>query len=167
LLWLNTLLILSGLTLSGCGFQPLYAPTTQATEKLSHIKIKPIPDRVGQVLHNHLLDILTPYGQPKNPDYILKVTLNEQRSDLALRKDATAKRAQLEYTAYVTLSHAISHEVILSDQVSLMAGFSIGSHADFSSIPALVSEEKARLRAMEILAQDIKSLVASYLSTQN
>ncbi|AIL13580.1 hypothetical protein IM40_08975 [Candidatus Paracaedimonas acanthamoebae] len=167
MLWLNTLIILSGLALNGCGFQPLYAPSTQANDKLAQIKIKPIPDRMGQVLHNHLLDILTPYGEPKNPEYILKVTVKEQRTDLAMRKDATAKRAQLQYTANITLTHAISHKLILSDQLYLMSGFSIGSHANFSSIPALVSEEKARLRAMEILAQDIKSLLASYLSLKN
>lgn len=164
MLWLNTLIILSGLALSGCGFQPLYAPTTQANDKLAQIKIKQIPDRMGQVLRNHLLDILTPYGEPKNPEYILNVTVTEQRADLALRKDATAKRAQLQYTADVALIHAISREVIVSDRLDLMSGFSIGSHADFSSIPALVSEEKTRLRAMEILAQDIKSLLASYLA---
>lgn len=156
-------MILCGVTLSGCGFQPLYAPSTQANEKLSQIQIKQIPDRMGQSLRNHLLDILTPHGEPKNPDYILKIRVDEKRSDLALRKDATAKRAQLQYIAHVTLIHAISHEVILSDTLDLMSGFSIGSHADFASIPALVSEEKARLRAMEILAQDIKSLLASSL----
>lgn len=163
MLWLNIFMILSGVALSGCGFQPLYAPTTQANEKLSQIKIKQIPDRMGQVLRNHLLDLLTPYGEPKNPEYILKVNIDEKRSDLALRKDATAKRAQLQYMAHVTLIHAVSHDAILSDKLDLMSGFSIGSHADFASIPALVSEEKARLRAMEILAQDIKSLLASYL----
>ncbi|OJX11116.1 MAG: hypothetical protein BGO77_03345 [Caedibacter sp. 37-49] len=163
MLWVNFFLILGALGLSSCGFQPLYAPTSQATEKLAQIKIKQIPDRTGQVLRNHLLDILTPYGEPKNPEYILKITVDEKRLDLALRKDATAKRAQLQYTADVILIHAISREVILSDKLDLMSGFSIGSQADFSSIPALVTEEKTRLRAMEILAQDIKSLLASYL----
>jgi LPS-assembly lipoprotein len=166
-LWLNILIIFTSLGVSGCGFQPLYAPTNQAREKLSHIKIKQIPDRMGQVLRNHLLDTLTPYGEPKNPEYILKITVDEQRIDLGFRKDATARRAQLQYTADVILLHATSHEVILSDKLDLMAGFSIGSQADFSSIPALVSEEKARLRAMEILAQDIKSLLASYLSIKD
>jgi len=167
LLWLNTFIILSSLTLSGCGFQPLYAPTSQTNEKLAQIKIKQIPDRMGQVLRNHLLDILTPYGEPKNPEYILKINVNEQRIDLAFRKDATAKRAQLQYTADVILIHAVSHEVILSDKLDLMSGFSVGSQADFSSTPALVSEEKARLRAMEILAQDIKSFLASYLNIKD
>lgn len=164
MLWLNSILVSVAIFVSSCGFQPLYSPQTQASEKLSLIKIETISDRRGQILRNHLLDILTPYGEPSHPEYRLKVVVTETRNDLAMRPDGTAKRTQLHYNTILTLTDVQTKKVILKDNLTLMAGFPVGSFSEFSSIPAMAGEDKARMRAMEILAYDIKSLLASYLA---
>ena len=50
---------------AGCGFEPLHARKTGAAPSLlAKIRIEPITDRIGQQLHNLLLDRLNPKGRP-------------------------------------------------------------------------------------------------------
>ena len=64
--WLLALLLLAG-----CGFEPLHAPIGKGAvtpdESLAQIQIKPVEGRIGQQLHNLLLDRLNPSGQPLAP----------------------------------------------------------------------------------------------------
>ena len=62
-------LIFSGLalTLSGCGFQPLYGEAIMGgvvSEELQSIKVETVDSRTGVVMRNLLLDRLTPKIRP-------------------------------------------------------------------------------------------------------
>ena len=64
------------ISLAACGFRPLHAPGAGAEpEVLAGIEIAHIPDRLGQVVRNHLLDRLTPRGAPAAATYRLAVSL--------------------------------------------------------------------------------------------
>ena len=57
----RTIFLLAALGfLGGCGFQPLYGKSfaAYAPEEFAAIRVKPIQDRIGQQLHNHLLSFL-------------------------------------------------------------------------------------------------------------
>lgn len=153
------------LVLSGCGFQPLYeeAGAQSVAPQLATIKVARIADRKGQILKNHLLDRLNPFGEPLSPQYRLIVTLTEAKAEVNLRKDASARRQQATYTADVALEDVATHKIIYTDKVDAVTSFSIGSQAATASLPYVVSEEKARARAMELLADDIQLLLSSYL----
>ena len=101
---MNKKLILGLLTItlvSACGFEPLYVQRdtssswyfggktdTSITAEMSKVKIDPIADRFGQQLRNNLLDLVTPRGMPKNPQYRLQVRLLSRNVvQQAMRRD--------------------------------------------------------------------------------
>ena len=101
--------------LGGCGFQPLYGKSfdAYAPVEFAAIKVKPIHDRIGQQLHNHLLSLLKPGGRPKKPRYVLAATVSESTASLGLRKSAFATRANLTLKANYHLSPISGGETIL------------------------------------------------------
>ena len=87
---------------AGCGFEPLYGRQqsgADASTELNQIAVSPIPERLGQMLRIELTNELTPKGQPRAPAYVLDVRVSESKQDLAIRKDATATRANLIITS--------------------------------------------------------------------
>ena len=80
------------LGLAACGFQPIYGRSggTDIQADLTQVEVLPIADRVGQQLHNHLLDSLNPFGRPVNPSYRLRIKLTESRRELAVQKTELA-----------------------------------------------------------------------------
>jgi LPS-assembly lipoprotein len=154
--------------LQACGFRPLYAPEEGTVmEDLSRIKISTISDRIGQILRNRLLVLLTPKGVPAQPLYKLDVTLNETKSEISLRKDATSRRTQITIIALYTLKDLSSQKVLLSGNVEETSGYSIGSQSDFASLPSIVSEKDTRERLIEEIAQELKiKLAAHFISKE-
>ena len=78
--------------LAGCGFQPLYgqngkgqAAAAKGTtlSDMAYVKVAAIPDRVGQLVHNHLRDRIHPRGMASRPVFRLSTTLSESREGLA------------------------------------------------------------------------------------
>lgn len=136
-------------------------------EDLSRIKISTISDRIGQILRNRLLVLLTPKGVPAQPLYKLDVTLNETKSEISLRKDATSRRTQITIIALYTLKDLSSQKVLLSGNVEETSGYSIGSQSDFASLPSIVSEKDTRERLIEEIAQELKiKLAAHFISKE-
>ncbi|MEO5335420.1 MAG: LPS assembly lipoprotein LptE [Magnetospirillum sp. WYHS-4] len=86
--------------LSGCGFESVYGtkggsgdPTVET--ELARIDVAAIKDREGQILRNHLFDLLTPKGRPAKPAYKLVVRLRISEQRLGVTASATATRANL------------------------------------------------------------------------
>ena len=82
-------LMVAALASASCGFQPLYGKPSEralsAQDRLGTVRILPLPDRVGQQMHNLLRDRLNPRGQPARPDYNLQVTVSEALEELGIR----------------------------------------------------------------------------------
>jgi LPS-assembly lipoprotein len=152
-------LILLGV-LAGCGFRPVYggAQGEATVEELSQIKIEPIHDRVGQMLHNRLLDDLNPNGRPQSPQYVLKVTLSESKQALAVQKTEIATRANLQLRANYSLIRADTHESVFSGDSAVVSSYNILS-AEFAT---LASENNAREDGVRELSADIKRRLVSY-----
>ncbi len=146
--------------IAGCGFQPLHgAGGGGARDRLATVQITQIPDRVGQKLHNFLLDRLTPKGPPATPHYVLSVSLTEARQNLAIRKDETATRANLTLTAGFSLRRLGRDEIYVGTAVSTNSYNILQS--DFATLSA---EIDARDRALRVLAEEIRTRVAAALT---
>lgn len=156
--------LLLGLALAGCGFQPLYGRSdTQAVSTLDHmaaIRIAPLPDRVGQQMHNLLRDRLNPRGQPREPAYRLNLELSESRRELGIRKDETATRANLILSANFTLREFGSNRVLLQGRTSSVNSFNILTNQFATSF----SESDARKRALRELSDNIRTRLGIYFS---
>ena len=148
--------------LGGCGFQPLYGQRDRGSvaAELAAIKIKLIENRVGQQLHNFLLDRLNPKGKPATAIYDLIIDLEESKEDLAIRKDETATRANLTLRAEYELQRAATGEILVKGFSRSVTSFNI-VESDFATLSA---ESDARKRALREISEDIKIRLGIYFN---
>lgn len=156
--------LLLGLALAGCGFQPLYGRSdpqaVSPLDQMAAIRIAPLPDRVGQQMHNLLRDRLNPRGQPREPAYRLDLRLSESRQQLGIRKDETATRANLILSASFTLRELASNRVLLRGRTSSVNSFNILT----SQFATTFSESDARERALREISDNIRTRLGVYFS---
>ncbi len=159
--WCRTFVLLVAVAvLGGCGFRPLYGGARQAGTpvELAAIAVKPIADRIGQQLHNHLLDLLTPGGRPRHPRYSLSVELSESIRRLAVQKSEFATRANLSLNATYNLTDMPTRETILEGRSVVVTSFNILS----SEFATLMAEKDARTKVVRELGDDIRTRIAVF-----
>ncbi len=145
--------------LGGCGFQPLYGKSfaAYAPEEFAAIRVKPIKDRIGQQLHNHLLSLLNPNGRPKKPRYALETDISESIVSLGVRKSAFATRANLTLRINYRLSRIPGGGTVVAGKEAIIVSYNI-LDSDFAT---LMAEKNARDRAVRELAQAIRTRLAA------
>ena len=159
-------------SLAGCGFRPLYGRSRQhdLSAVLAQVEIGPIRAsttddqdlaRVGQQLHNNLLDGLAPRGARGEPIYRLDVIISEGISSLAVQKSAVATRADLSLSASFSLSSLRSGRGLYSGSGRATASFNILN----SEFATLMAEKGARDRAARQLSDDIRQKIAIFLKS--
>lgn len=152
------------LALGACGFQPLYGSrgATNTPDEFAAIEIQPIKDRIGQELHNNLLDMLNPRGEAAAPKYELVVTLTENREELAVQKTAFATRANLTMTASFTLREGKTKKGVTGGSSVAVSSYDV-LRSDFATLAA---EKDARSRALLRIAEDIRTRLALHFRRQ-
>ena len=159
----------AALALSGCGYRPVYGEQSAATmgdgthTSLASVKVLGIADRRGQLLRNYLLDRMTPRGEPASPRYILAITTSESIRITDSRADGTATRADLVVVARFVLRDATSDLVVFTDTSEGLATYNLLT-ARFASV---ASEDEARRRVMEQIADQISLQVALFLNRRH
>ncbi len=156
--------VLMAFALSACGFQPLYSRPSDGVlspaEHMAAVRIAPLPDRIGQQLHNLLRDRLNPQGQPRDPAYELKVNLVESRQELSIRKDETATRANLIVSAQFFLQEVGSNEVVLRGLAASTNSYNILK----SQFATTYAELNARKRGLREISDDIRTRLGIYFA---
>lgn len=148
--------------LAGCGFEPLYGEREAAASVeslLEQVSVAPIADRTGQLLRIELTNRITPTTPPP-AQYNLRVTLTEGKENLAVRRDATATRANLTITASYTLRPSGTNEVLTSGSIRSVNSYDILT-SDFATLAA---EADARRRATRDIADAIVDRLAIFLA---
>lgn len=159
---LRALLVVALFGLSACGFEPLYGDQDHgaATEDLlSRVAVPPIADRLGQLVRIELTNRLTP-RPALEPLYVVSVTLNESRQGLAVRRDASATRANLIITATFELAPTGGGESLMSGSIRSSNGYDILT-SDFATLAA---ENDARRRGARDIADAIVDRLSVFLS---
>ncbi|HWT97221.1 MAG TPA: LPS assembly lipoprotein LptE [Terriglobales bacterium] len=157
---------LASLTLSACGFHPMYG-NPQATggaggatgAKLAEVEIEPIADRIGQQLHNRLRDRMNPAGQPDKPNYRLQVTL-DQSDAVVSNGNGNIRHNTLTVTATYWLSPADNDKSYLMDRINSRVNVSYDTLDD--PYNDIATRDDAQLRAIDQLADMITTRVAAY-----
>ncbi len=151
------------LLLAACGFRPLYGEKVlmpEVSAEMALIEIGPIDDRVGLMLRNELLDLLTPLGTPAQPRYVLTVNLVVARQGLAVERDATVTRFNLTLNADFRLSEAASRQPLNAGNARSTAAFS-ALRADFANV---IAERDAEDRAARVVAEEIATRLSVYFA---
>lgn len=127
---------------------------------LSAVKVDLVADRKGQQLHNQLLDLLTPRGLPAEPQYVLKVTLSERISEVAVASTGLGTRADVRVNAKFALNSLASGELLTNGTTRAFASYNL-TDSEFSNLTA---EKDAVTRATRLIALDIRSRLGAYFS---
>jgi LPS-assembly lipoprotein len=156
---------LVAILLAGCGFRPMYSPGGDGAghPELAAISIEPIPDRVGQQLHNRLLDLINPRGRPVQSRYILKTELTETIEEIGFRKTELATRANLRLRANFALYDVTKPKALLTSSRLVVSSYNI-LQADYAT---LVAEEDARNSATREMADEIRTALAIYFAARD
>ena len=152
--WSSGAAVALGLALGACGFQPLYGDREHGADTLAamaEVRIAPIPDRLGQVVRNHLLDILTPRGAPAEARYRLTVTLRKTKEGLAFEQDESVTRFDVTIAADYELAEVASGETVAKGTARSIASYNV-VRSDFANIAA---ERDAELRLARELSDEI------------
>lgn len=153
------------LVLSGCGFHPLYQQETY--EDLSQIKINVIKDRQGQILRNHLIDMIHPKGYPKTPKYWLNVKMKDVERKLLFRRDATSRYIEVEISVDFELHDSASGDVVYKDRLKRISSYAVGAQSEFGSFSTSVAQKNNLERALKVIAEDIRIRLSGFLARKS
>ena len=142
-------------TVSGCGFTPLYAQQG-LTAKLSQISIETPQTRTGYFLEQELKN-----GLGENTDkplYRLKIKLTENHYGLGYRVDDTATRSELTDNITYELRDAQTGALLLQKVFTETVTYNVTS----SPFTGIVSQQAAQERLAASAAQKIQLAIAIY-----
>jgi LPS-assembly lipoprotein len=149
--------------LTACGFQPLYGERSgggAVRQASASIAVAPIPDRVGQLVRNHLIDSLTPGGVPQRPVYTLSIDLTQTKEGVAFQSDEQATRINVTLEANFVLRDADGDAVLTQGTTRSVAALNI-VQSEFANITA---EADAQRRAARQVADSIALRLGVFFS---
>jgi len=119
-----------------------------------------IEERIGQKVHNLLLDRLNPRGRPAAPRYTLSVRTGLSTSELGLQINEVATRAKLSLNASFVLTDDRSGRVLLKGNVRSINSYNIPN----SQYAKVTAEADSANRAAREISNQIKSRLEIYFS---
>lgn len=155
-------LVLCLAALAGCGFRPLYATYRDGSvaDDMAQIYVAAIADRNGQMLRNHLLDMMTPKGVPDPGRYRLEVNLNSSRPPTVLSTDELASRRDFRLNANFVLMSADGKTVLKRGRHQAITSYNIVD-SEFASLSSL---RRAEELAVGQVAEAIRTQLALYFA---
>ena len=151
---LRHIAVLALLLLAGCDFRPLYGTQSfgSVVPDLEHIQVLAIEDRVGQKMHNMLLDRLNPQGRPNQPLYTLAIENEVSRQELGLEITEVATRAKLTVVSRYVLRRIDTREILVTGSARSINSYNL-IDSDYAN---LVAEEDATERALRENSEAIR-----------
>ena len=161
------LTVLLAAALAACGFQPLYkkdAADSGVTADLAHVRVLnvhadfPENDRLGQQMHNMLLQRLNPEGAPAHPAYRLETTMSvtKERTGIQITEEAT--RARLTVVAGFRLVDAASNKQLYAGSERSTNSYNVAD----SQFATLSAENDAARRAVREISESIRLRLGLY-----
>lgn len=146
--------------LAACGYKPLYGQKGAIRRHMGQVKIDPIASRQGQILRNALLDRINPDGAPGAAPYRLKINYSESLSQVAIRRDEAATRANLRISVNFELRENASGVVVFRGRSRRTSSYNIVT-SDYANV---VARRAAQRRAADLIAEDIATRLALYFN---
>ena len=147
------------------GIRPLYGATPSGAglqERLAQVDVATIPGRVGQRIRNDLIFLTTGGGQPLPPTHRLEVTIRKSVISTLVKIDGDSLGQIYAVEASFQLISIKDKKVVLKGTSHARAGFE-RFQAIYSNVRA---RDDAENRAARTLADDLKTRVATYLSSE-
>jgi len=164
--WLRgSVLVVAAFLIGACGFRPLYGTVgdQKISQDLQNVEVLRIPDRIGQELHNELLDLLNPRGRPANPVHQLEIRLTETKQELAVERTSFATRANLIVRAVFFLIDPadLERKPFFRGDITSVASYDVITE----KFATIMAERDARSRAVRAIAQDMRLQLAAFYNS--
>ena len=167
-----SLLLAVAPALSACGnggSRPLYAETPSGAglqERLKELDVAPIPGRVGQRIRNDLIFQAGGGGELLPPTHRLEITITESILTTLVQKDGTSSGQVYAVQASFKLVNIKTKKVVSQGTSHGRAAFerytnTTQAQFTYSNVRA---REDAENRVARVIADDLKTRVAMYLS---
>lgn len=153
-------LALSLVLLGACSVEPLYGARASKARGggVAAIEIAPVKDRVGHIVRNHLIDSLTPRGQPAYPDYRLTLAVEQEKTPLLIQLDDHATRFNLTLRARFALADR-GGAVVYRDSARATGSYNVVE----SGFATVTAERDAAKEAARVLSEEILTLILLHL----
>jgi hypothetical protein len=145
-------LVIFSLFLAACGYKPLYTAIQEDMSKVTvgEVKMKKVTHKVGerrvsQVVHKKLAQSLNGDGS-----YKVDVAITESVSTLAVRRDATDQRLELNLTGDVRVYDEVGQVVFKTDLTS-----SVAYNVEDTPFATDAGKERAKTAAAIALSDEI------------
>lgn len=153
-----TLIALSALSLSACGFTPLYGPQA-VTKGLGAIEVVAPDGRAGYLLREKLDDALA-RNVNVLPSHRLTYTVSENRYARGVRVDNVANRYELSLTASWTLTDVKTGQQVRAGSANATVTYD-SADQPYASIAA---QQNSQERAATEVARKIQLDLATWLA---
>lgn len=151
---------LAALTLSACGFTPLYSETG-VVGGLSRVEVVAPDGRTAYLLRERLDDDLA-HDRAAAPAYRLNYTLDEVRTPRGLGPDNAASRYELNVQVNWVLSDAVSNAELRKGVTSVLVTYG-AADAPYAGVAA---QENGQERAAAEAARRIRLELAQYFAAK-
>ncbi len=138
---------------AACGFQPMYAPGGGGA--IGPVSIAEIEGKAGHVLRTELTRMLAVENDGTAPAH-LEVTLSESTTQLGIRLDESATRAELRLTANYVLTPAPGEGEAIRGSIVSVVNYDI----PLAAFGEITAQDDARERAAESMAQRFRAELA-------
>jgi len=160
----HVVLIVIGLSLAGCGYQPLYGTSTSGSRvsgQLSAIAVEPQNTRTGQLIRNEVLASIG-NGSGKFSRYRLAISpsANDDNTVKTFGSDVLRKSYQLSVS--YTLTDISSSKVVHKGNTFARVSYD-KTAAPFSDYQARINAEE---RAAKEVGNDIRTRLAAFFATR-
>jgi LPS-assembly lipoprotein len=136
------------LTVSACGFEPVYGPQGTGTQLRNRVLVDRPIDREGFLLVRQLEERL---GRADDPAFALGIKLSVREEARAIDPDGDIRRFHVIGEAAYSLSDTNTGAVLRSDTANNFVGYS----ATGTTVATLAAQRDAQARLMTILADEI------------
>ena len=155
-------LILTPLTLTACGLQPLYSAGAKGpvAEMLSGVRVAQIEGQAGWLVRNALRDrlVASQGGEGPGNRYRLDIKLEDTITGFGVRADDSVTRERRALRARYQLVDTGSGEIVLD----ATAGSDAGVDVVGSEYATIAAEQSAQERLAQAVADQIVARLAVY-----
>lgn len=151
--------------LGACGFQPLYGKGANSVSlaELDSVQIPHLREREGQMLRTMLMHRFNPDGRRGETRYVLDISLVKTVSNVGVRRDATATRANLTLNASFALRDAATGKPLHTGSSASTVSYNILDER-FATVAA---EQDAVERAARAVADNLKLRISTFLQRRD
>lgn len=149
--------------LAACGFKPLYGERMDSpaiNDSLGTILVAPIPNRLGQLVRNAVLERIAPLGAPDAPAYRLEIKVDVEKTNVGIRQDESVTRITYRLNAEYRLRDFATEDTLVTGKAWSTTAYDV-VRSDFAT---LVAEEDAQERLAEEVAEEIRTRLALYFA---